>query len=172
MSPMFPSAYAPNTYCRFEFRGTGKERIQLIFKDFTLPSLGDGDDCEQADTLHVSRCRRYDVSYLVVHIHPHPLSQILMPSKGRFEPVEVLCGLTMPKPIMSNGPSMLIEFRGRNSGRGNRGIRAEYKFLESKQPLRPCPHMSIRAFIMAQHRPALQITGCLCVCVDGCVLIT
>lgn len=55
-----------------------------------------------------------------------------MPIKGRYEPVEVLCGHSLPKPIMSNGPRMLIEFRGRKSGRGNRGIRAEYKFLESE----------------------------------------
>lgn len=38
----------------------------------------------------------------------------------------------MPKPVMSNGPRMLLEFRGRQSGRGNRGFKAEYKFLESK----------------------------------------
>lgn len=57
--------------------------------------------------------------------------QILMPNKGRFEPVDVLCGITLPKPIMSNGARMLLEFRGRASGSGSRGIRAEYKFLES-----------------------------------------
>lgn len=54
-----------------------------------------------------------------------------MVSKGRFEPVEVLCGNTLPKPIMSNGPRMLLEFRGRNSGSGSRGIKAEFRFLES-----------------------------------------
>lgn len=27
---------------------------QIKFTDFTLPSEGDGDDCEQADTLQVS----------------------------------------------------------------------------------------------------------------------
>lgn len=59
------------------------------------------------------------------------LAQILMFNKGRFEPVDVLCGLTLPKPIMSNGARMLLEFRGRNSGSGSRGIKAEYKFLES-----------------------------------------
>lgn len=52
-SPSFPNAYAPKTYCRFEFRGSARERIQLNFKDFTLPSEGDGDDCLQSDTLHV-----------------------------------------------------------------------------------------------------------------------
>lgn len=53
MSPMFPRAYEPNTHCRFEFRGNARERIQLSFKEFTLPSEADGDDCEQSDTLQV-----------------------------------------------------------------------------------------------------------------------
>lgn len=53
MSPMFPRAYEPNTHCRFEFRGNIRERIQLSFKEFTLPSEADGDDCELSDTLQV-----------------------------------------------------------------------------------------------------------------------
>lgn len=55
-----------------------------------------------------------------------------MPIRGKFEPVETLCGDTLPKPIMSNGPKMLVEFRGRQSGKGNRGFKADYIFLESK----------------------------------------
>lgn len=59
-------------------------------------------------------------------------TQILMPSKAKFEPVDVLCGNTLPKPIMSSGDRMMLEFRGRHSGKGNRGFKAEYVFLESK----------------------------------------
>lgn len=55
-----------------------------------------------------------------------------MPSKAKFEPVDVLCGNTLPKPIMSSGARLMLEFRGRNSGKGNRGFKAEYVFLESK----------------------------------------
>lgn len=54
-----------------------------------------------------------------------------MPSKGKYEPVETLCGDTLPKPIMSNGPLMMLDFRGKLSGKGNRGFKAEYIFLES-----------------------------------------
>lgn len=55
-----------------------------------------------------------------------------MQIKGKFEPVETLCGDTLPKPLMSNGPRMLLEFRGRQSGKGNRGFKADFIFLESK----------------------------------------
>ena len=55
--------------------------------------------------------------------------QILVPNRGKYEVVESLCGDTIP--VMSNGPRMLVEFRGRNSGKGNRGFKAEYKFVES-----------------------------------------
>lgn len=58
--------------------------------------------------------------------------QVLMQIKGKYEPVETLCGDTLPKPIMSNGPRMLLEFRGRQSGKGNRGFKADFIFLESK----------------------------------------
>lgn len=55
-----------------------------------------------------------------------------MPIRNKYEPVETLCGDTLPKPIMSSGPKMLFEFRGRQSGKGNRGFKADYIFLESK----------------------------------------
>ncbi|CAD7085285.1 unnamed protein product [Hermetia illucens] len=82
--------------------------IMIKFFEFSLPSEGDSYDCEEADIL-----------------------QVLLPMRDRFEPVETLCGDTMPKPIISNGPKMLLEFRGRQSGKGNRGFKAEYKFLEN-----------------------------------------
>ncbi|XP_037027150.1 suppressor of lurcher protein 1-like [Bradysia coprophila] len=106
-SPLFPGPYPPRTFCRFEFQGNGRQRVQIKFTEFTLPS-SEGDDCEQSDTLSV-----------------------LMQIKGKYEPVETLCGDTMPKPLMSNGPRMLLEFRGRQSGKGNRGFKADFIFLEN-----------------------------------------
>lgn len=52
--------------------------------------------------------------------------------RNRFENVETLCGDAIPKPIMSNGPRMRIEFRGDRGGKGNRGFRADYTFVESE----------------------------------------
>ncbi|KAJ6638895.1 Suppressor of lurcher protein 1 [Pseudolycoriella hygida] len=106
-SPLFPGPYPPRTECKYEFQGNGRQRVQIKFTEFTLPS-SDGDDCEQLDVLLV-----------------------YMPVKGKYEPVETLCGDTLPKPLMSNGPRMLLDFRGRHSGKGNRGFKADYVFLEN-----------------------------------------
>lgn len=53
-----------------------------------------------------------------------------MVMNGKYELVETLCGGTVPKPVMSNGPKMRIEFRGKQGGR-NQGFKAEYSFLKS-----------------------------------------
>lgn len=55
-----------------------------------------------------------------------------MPFRGKYEPLDTLCGDILPKPIMSNGPLMLFELRGRYSGKGNRRFKAEYSFVKSK----------------------------------------
>lgn len=107
-SPMYPGTYPAKTYCRYEFQGRGREKIQITFTEFNLPNDNEIDECEESDTL-----------------------QIYVPMKGRYENVERLCGDTVPKPIMSNGPKMRLEFRGTRSGKGNRGFRADYTFLES-----------------------------------------
>lgn len=51
---------------------------------------------------------------------------------GRFELSDTICGVEMPKPIMSMGNRMRLEFKGHRSGRGNRGFKADYAFLESE----------------------------------------
>lgn len=82
---------------------------QLKFSEFSIPSdVSSRQNCEEGDSL-----------------------QILVPIRGKYEVVETICGDTIPKPVMSNGPKMLVEFRGRYSGKGNRGFKAEYKFVES-----------------------------------------
>lgn len=109
---MYPGTYPAKTYCRYEFQGRGREKIQITFTEFNLPNDNQIDECEESDTL-----------------------QIYVPMKGRYENVERLCGTTVPKPIMSNGPKMRLEFKGTRSGKGNRGFRADYTFLESKKNL-------------------------------------
>ncbi|XP_055381437.1 suppressor of lurcher protein 1-like [Condylostylus longicornis] len=107
-TPLFPKSYPARTFCRIEFIGQGKERIQISFPEFSLPSDDDNYNCQDSDNL-----------------------QVLVPIRHRYEPIEILCGDFMPKPIMSDGSKMLLEFRGRKSGKGNRGFRGEYKFLEN-----------------------------------------
>lgn len=35
-TPSYPAPYPAKVNCRYEFRGRGKERIQVIFQDFNL----------------------------------------------------------------------------------------------------------------------------------------
>ncbi|KAI5749135.1 hypothetical protein M8J76_004846 [Diaphorina citri] len=40
-SPEYPGTYPPRTTCRYEFQGRGKERVQIVFTDFSLYHPGD-----------------------------------------------------------------------------------------------------------------------------------
>ena len=51
---------------------------------------------------------------------------------GRMEKIDDFCGSNVPKPIMSNGPRLMLEFRGIYSSRSVRGFKATYAFTESK----------------------------------------
>lgn len=51
---------------------------------------------------------------------------------GRMEKIDAFCGTTLPKPIMSNGPRLMLEFRGIYSSRYSRGFKATYSFTESE----------------------------------------
>lgn len=35
-SPGYPEPYPAHSYCRLDFQGRGKERVQIIFRDFDL----------------------------------------------------------------------------------------------------------------------------------------
>ncbi|KAJ9586789.1 hypothetical protein L9F63_019622, partial [Diploptera punctata] len=41
------------------------------------------------------------------------------------------CASTVPKPLMSNGPKLMLEFRGVYSSRYSRGFKATYSFTEN-----------------------------------------
>ncbi|XP_022826177.1 suppressor of lurcher protein 1 [Spodoptera litura] len=108
-SPHYPSPYPPNTHCHYEFFGRGKERVRLIFQDFYLYKSADGSiDCTSVDSL-----------------------QAFVNVDGRLEKVETFCGIDLPKPIMSNGPKLMLEFRGTQSSRYSRGFKISYSFVEN-----------------------------------------
>lgn len=51
---------------------------------------------------------------------------------GRLEKIDSFCGSTLPRPIMSNGPRMTLEFRGIYSSRQTKGFKANFTFTDSE----------------------------------------
>uniref|UniRef100_A0A1B6EFS9 CUB domain-containing protein n=1 Tax=Clastoptera arizonana TaxID=38151 RepID=A0A1B6EFS9_9HEMI len=108
-SPGFPNPYPPRSNCRYDFQGRGKERVQIVFTDFHLyhPKV-DSKECESIDAL---------MAYVLID--------------GRMEKIDNFCGNIVPIPLMSNGPRLMLEFRGVYSSRYAKGFRALYSFTES-----------------------------------------
>lgn len=51
---------------------------------------------------------------------------------GKEEKIDSYCGNKTPRPIMSNGPRLVLEFKGIYASRFSRGFQALYTFTESK----------------------------------------
>lgn len=51
-SPFYPGIYPPRSFCRYEFQGTEKQRVQIVFSEFSLS--GEVFDCQDSDVLMVS----------------------------------------------------------------------------------------------------------------------
>ncbi|XP_047531622.1 suppressor of lurcher protein 1-like isoform X2 [Vanessa atalanta] len=108
ISPLYPSPYPPKTQCHYDFLASGRERVRIVFEDFSLQRVtGSIIDCESMDSLDV---------FLYVD--------------GRLEKMASYCGNDVPKPLMSNGPKLSIEFRGIYSSRYSRGFKISYSFVE------------------------------------------
>ncbi|XP_063243497.1 suppressor of lurcher protein 1-like [Bacillus rossius redtenbacheri] len=108
-SPGFPQPYPPSSYCQYDFQGRGKERVQVVFSHFNLYASSEKNPlCDSIDSL---------VAF--VHI------------SGRKEKIDAFCGTALPKPIMSNGPRLMLEFRGIYSSPYSTGFKATYSFTEN-----------------------------------------
>ncbi|XP_063913005.1 suppressor of lurcher protein 1 isoform X2 [Zophobas morio] len=108
-SPSYPAPYPSRTTCRYDFQGRGKERVQVVFQDFNLyRSTDDSTECTGHDSLMA-----------FVHI------------EGRMEKIDSFCGNTLPKPVMSNGPRLRLEFQSLFASRYSRGFKATYSFIEN-----------------------------------------
>ncbi|XP_078032759.1 CUB domain-containing protein Sol1 [Augochlora pura] len=109
-SPGYPNPYPQRTHCTYDFKGRGKERVQVIFQDLNLyHTSGATNECEGVDSL---------VAY--VHID------------GKKEKIDSFCGEMPSRPIMSNGPQLSLEFHGITSSRHFRGFKAMYSFTEKR----------------------------------------
>lgn len=104
--------------CIYEFYASHpNERVQIKFLDFNIPTDKNSTDCKPNDSL-----------------------QLLTQVKGKYEVMDWYCGAFLPKPIMSTGPKLTLQFIGRYpSGQtkiGYYGFKAEYTFLTSELPCR------------------------------------
>ncbi|KAI5711682.1 hypothetical protein M8J75_002334 [Diaphorina citri] len=50
---------------------------------------------------------------------------------GKEEKIDSFCGNKLPRPLMSNGPRLVLEFKGIYSSRFSRGFQAVYTFTEN-----------------------------------------
>ncbi|EGI63304.1 Dorsal-ventral patterning tolloid-like protein 1 [Acromyrmex echinatior] len=109
MSPGYPNPYPSRTHCTYDFQGRGKERVQVIFQDLNLfHSQSNPNDCEGVDSL---------VAFVNID--------------GKKDKIDSFCGDIPPRPIMSNGPRLSLEFQGLTSSRHSRGFKATYTFMET-----------------------------------------
>ncbi|KAG5308949.1 SOL1 protein, partial [Pseudoatta argentina] len=109
MSPGYPNPYPSRTHCTYDFQGRGKERVQVIFQDLNLfHSQSNPNDCEGVDSL---------VAFVNID--------------GKKDKIDLFCGDIPPRPIMSTGPRLSLEFQGLTSSRHSRGFKATYTFMEN-----------------------------------------
>lgn len=100
--------------CIYEFYASGDERVQIKFLDFNIPAEHkNSTECKASDSL-----------------------QLLTQVKGKYEVVDSYCGAFLPKPIMSMGPRLTLQFFGKyptnQQKMGYYGFKAEYTFLTSE----------------------------------------
>ncbi|XP_055948981.1 suppressor of lurcher protein 1-like isoform X2 [Argiope bruennichi] len=106
-SPNYPEPYPADVYCVYSFMGRGKERVQIQFTDFDLHLPHEPPrDCDSVDAVMV---------FITIN--------------GQKDRVDNFCGNKLPAQLMSNGPSMSVEFRSLHSSPEVKGFRAIYKFV-------------------------------------------
>ncbi|CAM1309312.1 Uncharacterised protein g5110 [Pycnogonum litorale] len=107
-SPNWPSPYPSNIKCKYHFTGRGRERVQILFTHFDVVD-GTTDSDNSCDTS----------SALSVYVT----------SSGERSRIDDFCGRDLPPKLMSNGPTMTIEFNAMVINTGAKGFRAIYKFV-------------------------------------------
>ncbi|KAK9506890.1 hypothetical protein O3M35_008741 [Rhynocoris fuscipes] len=129
-SPGFPGPYPPKTTCQYEFIASGRERIQLVFTDFSLFIPNELPKESKVEYMSII----YFIKLLLICFRCEGVDRVVayVILDGRMEKIDSYCGVTMPKSIMSNGPRLLIHFTGIHSSRHARGFRAKFHFTTSK----------------------------------------
>lgn len=71
-------------------------------------------------TLVVFSCENHDSLMAFVYL------------EGKMEKIDTVCGSNLPKPIMSNGPRLNVEFHSIQAAKYVRGFKATYSFTEGR----------------------------------------
>ncbi|XP_076307733.1 suppressor of lurcher protein 1-like [Tachypleus tridentatus] len=107
-SPNYPEPYPDNFYCVYHFTARGRERIQILFTDFDLYLSDEGiKDCAG----------------------PTDVVMVFITINGQKERLNNFCGNNIPPQLMSNGPSMSVEFKSYQPLLAQKGFRAIYQFV-------------------------------------------
>ncbi|XP_022248740.1 tolloid-like protein 2 [Limulus polyphemus] len=107
-SPRYPEPYPTDVHCVYHFTGRGRERVQILFTDFDLNVPSEG----------VKECQG-----------PVDMMMVFITINGQKERLNNFCGNNLPPQLMSNGPSMTVEFKSYQSPSSVKGFRAIYRFV-------------------------------------------
>ncbi|XP_065584752.1 suppressor of lurcher protein 1-like isoform X2 [Artemia franciscana] len=118
-SPNYGGIYPAGLHCRYEFRGVGRQRVQIIFTDFNLYHPHEDSPEHNFPTWQQFSCEVADriAAYVTVN--------------GRKEKIDDYCGIIKPKELMSNGATITIDFFSLGSSKGGRGFSAKFAFVEN-----------------------------------------
>ncbi|XP_022247063.1 suppressor of lurcher protein 1-like isoform X2 [Limulus polyphemus] len=107
-SSNYSGPYPVNIHCVYHFTGRGRERVQILFTDFDLYLPSDeAKDCEG----------------------PIDAVMVFITINGQKERLNNFCGNNLPPQLMSNGPSMTVEFKSYQTPSNVKGFRAIYRFV-------------------------------------------
>ncbi|RWS30170.1 suppressor of lurcher protein 1-like protein [Leptotrombidium deliense] len=131
-SPNFPNPYPQNSHCVYNFHGRGKERVQIMFTEFSVykPEDTQRDSFVFIIPLHKqSICNEKHFFLLGNSCDGADVVMVFITINGQKERVDNLCGDELPQQLMSNGPSITVEFKSLHSSHISRGFQANYKFV-------------------------------------------
>ncbi|XP_057369246.1 cubilin-like [Daphnia carinata] len=118
-SPGYPAAYGPFMNCNYEFRGHGRERVQISFIDFALHHPNDDLSEKPYHPWLNQSCDGADRMTAFTSVG------------GNKEKIDDFCGFGIPRELMSNSPAMTMHFNSTTDSRGSRGFKARYSFVSN-----------------------------------------
>ncbi|KAK9739706.1 CUB domain [Popillia japonica] len=135
-SPNYPGPYPPRTTCRYEFEGRGRERVRIVFRDFFMRRTTcryefEGRGRERVRIVFRDFFMRTSKQDETKDCDSQDSVMAFVLVDGRMDKIDSYCGTVLPKPLMSNGPRLLLELQSMFGVQYSRGFRATYSFVEN-----------------------------------------